>query len=79
MCCGSTEGIRYREIEGGPGADLVRAECCATCNSYVKIMLQHKDAALDPVADDVATVALDMLLRDDATRRGAVNPFLLGY
>ena len=79
VCCGSTEGIRYREIEGGPGADLVRAECCATCNSYVKIMLQHKDAALDPVADDVATVGLDMLLRDDATRRGAVNPFLLGY
>ena len=57
----------------------MRAECCATCNSYVKIMLQLKDAALDPVADDVATVALDMLLRDDTTRRGAVNPFLLGY
>ncbi|MCB1540689.1 MAG: formate dehydrogenase accessory protein FdhE [Rhodoblastus sp.] len=79
VCCGATEGIRYQEIEDGPGAGLVRAECCATCNRYVKIMLQHKDGALDPVADDVATLALDMLLRGGEKRRGAVDPFLLGY
>lgn len=79
VCCGATEGIRYQEIEDGPGAGLVRAECCPTCNRYVKIMLQHKDGALDPVADDVATLALDMLLRDGDMRRGAVDPFLLGY
>ena len=79
VCCGATEGIRYQEIENGPGADLVRAECCPTCNRYVKIMLQHKDGALDPVADDVATLGLDLLLRDGDMRRGAVDPFLLGY
>ena len=52
---------------------------CPTCNRYVKIMLQHKDGALDPVADDVATLGLDLLLRDGDMRRGAVDPFLLGY
>jgi FdhE protein len=45
----------------------------------VKIIHKHKDAILDPVADDVATLALDLLLRESGYRRGAVNPFLLGY
>jgi FdhE protein len=40
---------------------------------------QRDDAGLDPVADDVATLALDILLRDTGFQRGAVNPFLLGY
>jgi len=45
----------------------------------VKILHQHKDPSLDPVADDVATLALDLLLRDLGYRRGAVDAFLLGY
>jgi len=40
---------------------------------------QREEASLDPVADDVATLGLDLLLRDSEFRRGAVNPFLLGY
>jgi indolepyruvate ferredoxin oxidoreductase len=42
-------------------------------------MLQHENPELDPVADDVATLGLDLLLRESGFRRGAVNPFLLGY
>jgi len=45
----------------------------------VKILLQQADPALDPVADDVATLGLDVLVRAAGYRRGAVNPFLLGY
>ena len=75
--CGSTEGIVYQEVEGGPGT--VKAEACDVCRSYVKILLQHKDPALDPVADDVASLAIDMLVRESGYRRGGVNPFLLGY
>jgi FdhE protein len=75
--CGSTGGIGYQEVEGGAG--LVKAECCDSCRSYVKVLHQHKEPALDPVADDIATLALDLLLRDSDYRRGAVNPFLLGY
>src|SRR5271165_3729862 len=74
--CGSTKGIGYEEIEAGPGT--VKAETCDSCRSYVKILQQHKDPALDPVADDVATLGLDLLLRESGYRRGAVNPFLLG-
>lgn len=75
--CGSSEGIAYQEVEGGPGT--VKAETCDVCRSYVKILLQHKDPALDPVADDVASLAIDMLVRESGYRRGGVNPFLLGY
>ena len=79
VVCGSTEGVAYKEIEDGPGAGQVRAETCSRCGSFVKIMLQHENPALDPVADDVATLGLDLLLRESGFRRGAVNPFLLGY
>lgn len=75
--CGSTKGIAYQEIDGGPG--IVKAETCDSCRSYVKILYQHKDPALDPVADDVATLALDLMVREAGYRRGAVNPFILGY
>lgn len=75
--CGSTEGIAYQEIADGPAT--VKAETCESCGRYVKILQQREDAALDPVADDVATLALDLLLRESGFRRGGVNPFLLGY
>ena len=36
-------------------------------------------AFLDPVADDVASLGLDLLLRKEGFHRGSANPFLLGY
>ena len=77
VLCESTSGIAYEEIADGP--TMVKAETCETCRGYVKILHQHKSPELEPVADDVATLGLDMLLRADGYRRGAVNPFLLGY
>jgi FdhE protein len=75
--CGSTGGIGYEEVDGGPGT--IKAETCNACHAYVKVLHQHKDPALDPVADDVASLALDLMVREAGYRRGAVNPFLLGY
>ena len=79
VSCGSTEGVAYEAIANGFGAGQVRAETCLKCKSYLKIMLQTENPALDPVADDVATLGLDILMRDNGFRRSAVNPFLLGY
>ena len=64
-------------MEGGDGT--IWAETCESCHGYVKILHQHKNGALDPVADDVATLGLDLLLRESEYRRGAVNLFMLGY
>jgi FdhE protein len=75
--CGSTEGIAFQEIAGGSGT--VKAETCDACGRYVKVLQQHAHRSLDPVADDIATLALDLLLGQSKYRRGGVNPFLLGY
>lgn len=75
--CGSTEGIAYHAIEDA--ADGIQAETCDACGLYAKIMAQNEHPLLDPVADDVASAALDLKLAGTAWRRGAVNPFLAGY
>jgi len=75
--CGSTKGISYQQIEGGSGT--VKAETCDSCYGYVKILHQHEDPQLEPVADDVATLGLDLLLREAGYRRGGVNFFVHGY
>jgi len=75
--CGSTKGIGYQEIDGGAGT--VKAEACNECGSYVKILYQVNDPSLDPVADDVATLGLDLLVRETGLRRAGVNHFLQGY
>lgn len=75
--CGETKGIEYHEVDGSGGA--VKAETCASCGGYVKAMQQIKHPDVDPVADDVASLALDILMREEGRRRGAVNPFLFGY
>lgn len=77
VLCGSTKGIGLQEVEGSSGA--VKAETCDTCQGYVKVMYQAKDSLAEPVADDVATAGLDLLMRTGPYRRGAFNPFLLGY
>jgi FdhE protein len=75
--CGSTKGITYHAIEGDAGT--VKAETCDSCHCYVKILHQHVDPSLEAVADDAASLALDLLAREAGYRRGAVNPFMLGY
>ena len=45
----------------------------------MKILYQEKDPALDPLADDVATLGLDMLMAEEGWQRGGHNPFMLGY
>lgn len=77
VVCGSTTGIAYQEIENA--TDTVKAETCDSCRAYVKILHQHKDPSLDPIADDVSSLGLDLLMREAGYRRGGVNPFIYGY
>lgn len=73
--CGSTEGIAYYTVEDG--SKTVGVETCTSCRSYIKHMQQHEDGALDPVADDVASYALDLLAREQDFRRSGLNPLFL--
>lgn len=73
VCDGNNE-IGYRQIEGGSG--VVRAETCETCHSYMKIVDRDKEEAADAVADDLATLALDMLLDKAGYNRAGPNLLL---
>jgi len=77
VSCGSTKGIAYQEIEGI--ADTIKAETCDECRTYVKILNRRKAPELEPVADDVASLGLDLLVTEAGWHRAGVNPFLLGY
>ena len=77
LCCGSTKGISYRSAETHEAT--VKAETCSECSSWVKILYQVKNASLDPVADDVGSLGLDMMMSATAFRRGGFNPFIMGY
>ena len=77
VLCSSTEGISFKSIEGG--SEHIKAETCDKCRRYVKIFYQVNDPVLEGLADDVASLGLDMMLSGEAWARGAQNPFLLGY
>jgi len=77
LCCGSTKGISYRSAETHEAT--VKAEVCKQCHSWVKILYRVKNASLDPIADDIGSLGLDILMKETEFRRGAFNPFLVGY
>lgn len=86
--CLSTKGIHYQQLNA-VGADApgtardrapiaaVRAECCDECGHYLKILSMEKDPELEPVADDLATVALDLLVAETGRASAGVNLMLL--
>ncbi|MEG0922505.1 MAG: formate dehydrogenase accessory protein FdhE [Comamonas sp.] len=73
--CESTKGIRYQGLEGGK--DVVLAETCDECGSYRKIVNQEKDPMAEPLADDLASLMLDLLMSEDTKfQRASGNPLL---
>lgn len=82
LACGSTQGVGYKEVEPAAGSDeaaTVKAETCDACRSWVKIFYQNLNPALEPIADDVASLGLDLMMRETAYRRAGFDPFLIGY
>jgi FdhE protein len=73
--CYTTQGITYQSIENGPPG--IRAECCDSCQTYRKILYQEEDGNIEPVADDLASLTLDLLLSEAGYRRASANPLLV--
>jgi FdhE protein len=72
--CLANEGIVYHSIEGG--SEAVRAESCGQCHTYRKILYQEKDPEAEPVADDLASLTLDLLMTEEGLHRASGNPLL---
>ena len=75
ITCGDSGGVELREIEGDRGA--VKAETCDDCHTYAKMLYQARDMKVDPFADDLATLGLDLLVAEAGWLRHAPNPLLL--
>jgi FdhE protein len=72
--CDSTKGIAYHGIEGGSQA--LKAESCDECHTYRKIGYQEKDFEFEPLADDLASLTLDLLMNEAGYQRSGSNPLL---
>ena len=80
LSCGSNEHLTYQAMaqENGEGVfDWVKAECCPQCHGYTKLIYQEQAPQADPVADDVATLLLDMLVSDSGWSRLGLNPLYI--
>jgi FdhE protein len=72
--CESTKGIEYHVIQDGPKA--WQAETCGECGTYLKIFHMEHDAQVEPCADDLASLALDLLVADTGKLRSGQNLML---
>lgn len=82
--CLSTKSLAYQSLQaaGTEGADgvtsaAVQAETCDDCGHYLKILHTDRDPMVEAVADDLATLTLDLLVSESGRRRHGVNLLLL--
>jgi FdhE protein len=73
--CGSGKEMVYYGIDGA--TETVQAEACGDCRVYLKIMNREKDTELDPWADDLASLSLDLLMAEEGYQRLGFNPLLI--
>ncbi len=55
----------------------VQAETCDECDHYLKIVHADRDPFVDPVADDLASLTLDLLVSETGLARHGINLMLL--
>jgi FdhE protein len=81
--CEATKGISQFGLEGvevaqaAPSPPAVLAETCDECGHYLKIGYMERDAGIEPCADDLATVALDILVAEQGREPTGVNFMLI--
>lgn len=72
--CEVREKLAYYHIDDGALANAaVKAEACEECRAYLKIFNREQDPLADPVADDLASLALDVLMDESGYERASPN------
>ncbi|MFO0583934.1 MAG: formate dehydrogenase accessory protein FdhE [Anaeromyxobacter sp.] len=61
---------------GVDGDDPARAEACEPCEAYLKLLYRERAPGLEPLADDLASIALDLLVAERGLLRIGRNPYL---
>ncbi|MDG2915779.1 formate dehydrogenase accessory protein FdhE [Bisgaard Taxon 10/6] len=72
--CDQSEKLEYWGIDSDKEA--VKAEACGDCHTYLKTVYQEKDPYVEPVADDLASLFLDIEMEEKDFSRSGLNPFM---
>jgi FdhE protein len=72
--CDANTAVTYLGNETGNPA--IQAEACDACHGYIKTYFQTRDALVDPVADDLASLTLDMAVGEAGYSRAYPNLYL---
>jgi FdhE protein len=81
--CQSTKGISLQSLVPTDARGVqdtqpaVQAECCSECGHYLKLMHPARDPGIEPLADDLASLTLDLLVSESGLQRHGVNLMLL--
>jgi FdhE protein len=78
--CDSAGKLVYLTMDDEKGKPFlpVQAEACGECHSYLKVMQRELHGRADPVADDLASLALDILLAEQGEYGcSGYNPLLI--
>lgn len=85
--CGGEKHVAYQSLDAADAGDddggaraaraVVQAETCEDCGHYLKIVHAERDPFVEPVADDLATLTLDLLVAETGQQRHGVNLMLL--
>lgn len=87
--CGAGDRLAFYALDaaGAPeeagGADgrlaqaSVQVEACGACDHYLKMVHADRDPFVEPVADDLATLTLDLLVGETGLRRHGHNLMLI--
>ncbi len=75
ITCGEARGLALLSVEGGDG--VMQAETCSECHSYAKMLYQAQDMQVEPMADDLASLGLDLLVAEAGFARHAPNPLII--
>ena len=75
ITCGGSRTLKLMGIDGDAG--VVKAETCDECRTYAKLCYEAKDTGADPYADDLGSLALDVMVSEAGWSRHAPNPLLL--
>ena len=80
--CQGTQGINFQNLQAVSDSQpvvsqAVQVETCETCGHYLKIVHMEKDNQVEALADDLASLTLDLLVSDAGLVRSGVNLMLL--
>jgi FdhE protein len=72
LTCGE-QRVEALPVYRAEATDPARIDACDSCRVYVKTVDLTRDGEADPVADDVASVSLDLWARERGYRRLRLN------